>query len=279
MQSLSSDGVFVRYAGVVRLTETPAFFSVAYDCRLFLAQGPVGLFLNGTQYRLREGDVVYIPPAIPYRFVPEVASELIAVNFDFSRAHAHHKEFYSPVPLSDFDAARVSEYPPKSFSFPIVAPSAHRLTRLLEEVVREKRFSQVLSDDMCSLLLLQCLILLHRKTETKATEKEELLVRRVLQYMEAHYAESMDNEQLAANLSYHSYYLNRVFKRVTGETLHSALVRLRVARAAALLQSGNMAVEEIGNAVGFPNFSHFSKVFRKHIGLTPAEYRKTHPAI
>ncbi len=49
----------------------------------------------------------------------------------------------------------------------------------------------------------------------------------------------------------------------------------RVERAAELLKSGTMSVEEIGRKLGFTSASYFSKIFKKHMGVSPLNYKKT----
>lgn len=67
------------------------------------------------------------------------------------------------------------------------------------------------------------------------------------------------------------------FSRVISETLNISylafVTQLRMEQAQKLLTEGDMPVAEVGDAVGYPNVSYFIKVFRKHTGLTPANYR------
>ena len=270
---------FVRYAGTVVLTERPNYFSMAYDCRLFLILGEGSIRIDTRDYRLAVGDVVYIPPAIPYRFCPKEAMEIRAVNFDIGEDVRRDISLLPPVAADRFDWGLVSVIPPVSFREPLVLGPSSRIARLIEDIAQEKRFPMEGSEEMLSLLIRQCMLLLHRGCLRPVSRKEEALVREILRYMEEHLAESFDGGALAERLCYHPYYINRVFKKATGETMHACLLRMRVERAASLLQTTDLPIDQVGASVGFGNHAHFSKVFRRYIGMTPGEYRRSHPVV
>lgn len=51
---------------------------------------------------------------------------------------------------------------------------------------------------------------------------------------------------------------------------------VRMQRATELLTLGQMSMDEIAKAVGYSSRSHFSRAFRDHSGLPPAEFRSLH---
>jgi transcriptional regulator GlxA family with amidase domain len=65
----------------------------------------------------------------------------------------------------------------------------------------------------------------------------------------------------------------RYFRTVTGETFVSYLTRLRLERAAQLLEETSLSIAEVASSVGFADQSYFDRVFRKHYGRTPSEVR------
>lgn len=68
-------------------------------------------------------------------------------------------------------------------------------------------------------------------------------------------------------------YLSRQFKILTGAGLQEYLRRFRFAKAAELLLGG-ISVGDTANAVGFTNICHFSREFRKELGVAPTQYVK-----
>lgn len=99
------------------------------------------------------------------------------------------------------------------------------------------------------------------------------LVRNVVTYLNRHYAGEIRVAELAAAHRCNADYLSRTFKRTVGFGLVEYLHRIRIDHARRLLQTERFTVGEVGGLVGFPDQSHFGKVFRKTVGLTPQAFR------
>lgn len=69
-----------------------------------------------------------------------------------------------------------------------------------------------------------------------------------------------------------AFYLSRIFSQETGTTLTQYLRKLRLGRAAELLQSGKYNVTEAAITVGYSSLSHFSKAFSEMFGCYPCVY-------
>ena len=65
----------------------------------------------------------------------------------------------------------------------------------------------------------------------------------------------------------------REFQKIYNDTPANFIRTKRLQEAQKLLQISTLSISEIGYQVGFKDLSHFSKVFKKHIGISPAEYR------
>jgi AraC-like DNA-binding protein len=79
---------------------------------------------------------------------------------------------------------------------------------------------------------------------------------------------------LATEASVHPGHLARAFRQHYRCTPGEYLRQKRVERACMLLSRGDTPLAEIALATGFADQSHFSAVFKRHVGLTPAGYRK-----
>ena len=69
------------------------------------------------------------------------------------------------------------------------------------------------------------------------------------------------------------YFTNR-FSKETGETFSNYLTQLRIQKAKELLRTTTFKSYEIGEMVGYHNAEHFTRMFKKETGCTPAQYRK-----
>lgn len=98
----------------------------------------------------------------------------------------------------------------------------------------------------------------------------------VIAYLQLHYKEKITLEELAAIFGTNRTTLNEEFKKATGKSLNKYLQQMRVQIAAALLKNTLIPVAEICQRTGFYDISYFSKVFKRLVGYTPADYRKNY---
>lgn len=82
-------------------------------------------------------------------------------------------------------------------------------------------------------------------------------------------------EVLAREAGLGRYQLIRAFRAATGFTPHAYLLNARVARGRQLLGEGQ-ALAEVAYQLGFADQSHFQRVFKAHVGVTPGQYRDLH---
>lgn len=109
----------------------------------------------------------------------------------------------------------------------------------------------------------------------QAYKKHPPLVRDAVALIEAEFAYLYGIDELADRLEVSKHHLIRVFSASTGIPPGIYLTDIRVYHAKILLQScENTPLEIIAGACGYSCANYFSKVFKKHTGLTPTEYMK-----
>ncbi|MBN1673704.1 MAG: helix-turn-helix domain-containing protein [Kiritimatiellae bacterium] len=104
-----------------------------------------------------------------------------------------------------------------------------------------------------------------------ATDK---LVRAMAEYIDAHLQEALSLDKLAEEAGVSSTYFSSVFKRVTGMPLVTYITLKRLERAKELLRDTELKVSYISLEAGFNDLSHFNRVFKREMGVSPLQYRK-----
>ena len=98
-------------------------------------------------------------------------------------------------------------------------------------------------------------------------------VTQALSFIDAHFSEpELTVREIAGAVGVSADYLSRQFRQTLGIAAQEYLKRYRFARAMALLQS-DMPVGEAAKGVGFRSLCHFSREFKKEMGITPSQYR------
>ena len=92
--------------------------------------------------------------------------------------------------------------------------------------------------------------------------------------VDSRYAEPLDLEALARAAGVSPRHFSRSFRRTFGETPHQYLLTRRLERARYLLRTTDMQVAEVCLAVGFNSVGSFTTTFRRHVGVSPTEYRR-----
>lgn len=97
---------------------------------------------------------------------------------------------------------------------------------------------------------------------------------RVRRWLDQHLAEPYDLDRLAATFGVSSRTLLRRFRAEAGTTPLAYLQRSRVRRAQRLLETTDLAVGQVCSRVGYTDAGTFGRLFRRDVGMTPAEYRR-----
>lgn len=96
----------------------------------------------------------------------------------------------------------------------------------------------------------------------------------MLNYIHQHYPETLELKHIADSVNVSSRECLRSFHDFLGISPMQYLIKYRISTAVQLLADTDYSITEICIRCGFPSPSYFSKMFRRHIGTTPSEYRK-----
>lgn len=98
------------------------------------------------------------------------------------------------------------------------------------------------------------------------------VISKITCYLETNYHEQITLEKVGSIFGFNSIYLSQLFKKEKGVNFKDYLYGLRMEKAKNLIQSSDLPVEDVSQAVGYNDFKYFSKVFKKEFGITPKEF-------
>lgn len=154
-------------------------------------------------------------------------------------------------------------------------PGLAQTLRLVHQRLSSHCAAQLESDTMALALFSR---LLARHTKQPHTESrigsEQTALGRVIEYLDAHYAEDIRIDTLARIACLSRFHFIRVFARQTGLTPHAWLMQRRVRGAQTLLSRGQ-DIAEVAAQTGFTDQSHLHKTFKRIFGYTPGQLRNS----
>lgn len=109
---------------------------------------------------------------------------------------------------------------------------------------------------------------------TKGHAREDLDF--IKKYIRNHYNEKINLKKIADLACLSTTYLCYLFKQVEGITVHAYIEHIRMEKAAYMLITEDRIIKDIAEEVGYPQSTYFTKLFIKHFGMTPVEYRLAH---
>lgn len=107
-------------------------------------------------------------------------------------------------------------------------------------------------------------------------EQSQSVVDKVIQFIKLHISEDLSREEIANHVYLNPDYLTRIFKKETGMAISDYLFHERLKLAQELLVKTDMPIGNVASHIGYANFSHFSRTFKKHTSMNPNEYRQLH---
>ncbi len=171
---------------------------------------------------------------------------------DTVRNYSHYSYSATTKHFIDFAQLMMKEFREKKAGFETVCHGL--LQALLVYISREQNLS-VISDSMYQIT------------------KECALAKR---YIDANYAQNITLDLLADITHINKFYLAHTFTECIGQSPINYLTEKRLCASKELLAGSNLSIAQVASITGFSSQSYFSQIFRKEIGMTPLQYRKSH---
>jgi len=163
------------------------------------------------------------------------------------------------------------------FQDPLLTQLSLALWRELDqESPAGKLYAQTVAQLLAVHLLRQCSSV-GGKIKDPSYKLTDQQVRQVMDFIHSHLNQDLSLEILAQQIGFSPYHFARVFRQTMGESPHQCVLRLRIECAQRLLAENDTPLAQVALACGFINQSHFTKTFKRYLGVTPCTYRRREP--
>jgi len=111
---------------------------------------------------------------------------------------------------------------------------------------------------------------------SKGGKNEYGYVEKALEFIHSNYMYNITVEGIARHLNLDRTYFSVIFKRKNGLSPKQYLLNYRMNIAATLINEKDIAISVVANSVGYSDLYTFSKMFKRHFGISPTSYAKKH---
>ena len=266
---------FVRFAEIIHYESEgdPVFVR---DCRIFyVLSGESKIHIGEHGYSLSAHTVFYCASGSTYT-ISSSGVDLICLNFDLTQEDRQRELPYSPVrisgdPLPPANLCTVEDHP--ALNHHILLENGTPCREILDEILEEFATRRILYRETVGVLLKGLLVQLLRGSVVTASQSTRA-VETIMDHIHANYNQPMSNALFSQLTGYHEYYLNRLFSRYTGSTIHQYILDVRISHAKKILLNTDLPLAEVAEQVGFNSNTYFSSYFRQVTGRSPAQFRK-----
>ncbi len=150
----------------------------------------------------------------------------------------------------------------------------NRVHNIMEKILEEQNHSKEHSQEYLKVLINMLLIILIRNKNFKSTANFKNKITNVITYINENYSKKITIKFLSQYFFISQGHLCRQFKYHTNTTIIQYINNIRIINAQKLLSQQNKNITEICLEVGFESITHFERIFKNSIGLTPSQYRK-----
>lgn len=248
------------------------------SCRLqacivaICTEGTMKASINLLDYEINPNDLIVLLPGTIIQFRERTEKVCLCfagfsagcagrINLIKSIGEAYTRLLEQPVvPLSE----KVADYLKEYFS-------------LLSRISCDESFNlapEIANLSLQTILTSIQLIYRNHPGDNNSNRKKEIC-RELIQHITENYRNERCAQFYADKLGISLQHLSTTVKQVTGKSVLDTIAYIVIIDAKAKLKGTDMTIQEIAYSLNFPNASFFCKYFRRHVGMSPLEFRNS----
>ncbi len=275
---------FVRYCTRTKLKnefDERVSYTLYDRIILYFFSGNATLIIGSEIHRIEKGGLVIINPNITFEFTSyDADAEICLLHFDYSSLYSSSQTFrILPSKAGNFCAGDILSEEAfekeTAFNEAIVLNDMKFLEESFLDMSRSFKKRGMYYEISLKGRLMSILVNVsqHLSDDEFAFVKNDLSDR-IIEFIDENYTKPISNKQLGEIFNFNPLYISKLVKNKTGYSLHEYIVIRRISRAVQLLENTDHLIMEVGFISGFGDLPHFSRSFKKYMGVSPDDYRK-----
>lgn len=232
----------------------------------YCAQCNAVVQLENRQVHMQEGDISFIPPGVLHNICSEGDACLDLRIICFNESYARH------YLAAQADILRAMDH------FQLLHTGTDQLgvQPAFDACIMEVRNRQRNWERICQIMIAFLLCVAERHAEMKPVQpsrkRKPLNMLRVMDYIDANLAGRITLEDTAQAFSVSPSTLSQTFRRKNRVSFYAYVTQRRLESASSYIAQG-LPLGQIGQQVGFSDYSAFYRAFKHQYGISPREYR------
>ncbi len=274
IEDLNPTFLFVWKGTRIRGVDEGNYHSHDYLELAYILSGQGKYRIEDEIYPIKEGDLLILNPGVRHEFLGSPDIDVPTTEFFVACSDLQLPGYaanFLPVPDGGNILHTTGELRQKLFKICSSMEAENA-------VCKEGRYFMMKAYLMQMLLLVireQCEPMEQAKGCSFESVNKKYVVEQMVSYFEDHYNEKISLDRIAENMYLSPFYISKIFKSETGDTPIRHLINIRLEKAKELLENGYQgSIQEVAATVGYEDAYHFSKLFKKHYGMSPSQVRK-----
>lgn len=250
--------------GVNEAEENKNFFIRSHGTKdyqiIIVFRGTAIFKYNDKDIILSSDEMILIPPGIKNEYKYNSGSYTMWVHFS-GTALSKILKSYNIEPLIKYKLSNSKHFIPYA-----------------ERIINELQIKKVGFINNCNSYLLYLLTLAKREIDEEIKKKDTdttlMDLQRVVEDMKINYTENKSIAEYAKLCNLSVYRFIHIFSEKFGVSPYQFLLNIKISRAQYLLTDTDVPIADISKTVGYDDQFYFSRLFKKHTGLSPLQYRK-----
>lgn len=257
---VSSCGAYQVFSGPMVVTERPEGRT---DWQLlYIEAGEMSLVLNDKTQIVKKGSIILFPPHQPQYYY----------------YHKSHKPIIYWVHFSGRDVEKILKHYkiiPTENVFYIGA--CLNLPVLFNQIINELQLRHEKYEEMTVYKFNEILLYINRALDNATIKDNDTstIIKSATLYFNENYNQDINIQAYANSLNMSACWFIQKFKELTGVTPTQYILNIRLTTAQNLLKYSKYNISETALAVGYSNSFYFSRLFTKHVGISPSAYKKS----
>ncbi len=258
----------INNSGYYRFHTTPVIETYYPEGRndfqlLYIAEGKGVFYFRGSNKPtiVTKGNMILFRPHEPqvYYYYAVDKTEVYWIHFTGWKIEEYLQRYEFPKNENVFYTGLSPDYP-----------------WIYDQITRELQLKRYNYEEMISLLMHHIFITINRYVAEKKTLNTDTIneIEKATHYFRENYSKPISVEQYARDHHMNENKFIRDFKKNMKLSPMQYIISLRITNAKGYLENTNKNITEIASLVGYDNPLYFSRLFRKHTGFSPSEYRK-----